>query len=207
MRRGWPALPVLAVFGIAAGTGLKVRERPQEVEGVRLQPVAKGLVAPLYLTAPPGDPRLFVVEQPGRIRVIRDGRLLPAPFLDLTDKVSYGGERGLLGLAFHPRFATNGRFYVNYTDRHGDGCAIVGGFVYRGRAVPALAGQYVYSDYCSGWLRSFRYEGAAAVDRHAWRIARPGPVLSFGEDAAGELYLLAASGTVYRLAAAGATTR
>jgi hypothetical protein len=321
-----------------------------------------------------------VVEQPGRIRVIRDGRLLPAPFLDITDKVAYGGEQGLLGLAFHPHYATNGRFYVDYTDRHGDtrvegyvasptadtadrasahqvlfvaqpyanhnggdvlfgpdgmlyvgmgdggsggdphgngqnlgtllgkllrldvdgaapyavpadnpfvgrqgarpeiwayglrnpwrlafdrtagllyiadvgqnlweevdvapaaakgldygwnrmegahcygmglcsregltlpvleyghgeGCAIVGGFVYRGRAVPALAGQYVYSDYCSGWLRSFRYDGAAAVDRRAWRIARPGPVLSFGEDAAGELYLLAASGTVYRLEA------
>jgi hypothetical protein len=78
------------------------------------------LVAPLYLTAPPGDPRLFIVEQPGRICVVRDGRLLPKPFLDLSAKVSYGGERGLLSVAFHPRYATNGRFYVNYTDRRGD---------------------------------------------------------------------------------------
>jgi len=54
------------------------------------------LEAPLYLTAPPGDPRLFIVEQPGRVRVVRDGRLLPKPFLDLSAKVSYGGERGPL---------------------------------------------------------------------------------------------------------------
>ena len=52
----------------------------------------------LHSTSPlhPGDPRLFIVEHPGRIRVVRDGRLLPKPFLDLSAKVSYGGERGLL---------------------------------------------------------------------------------------------------------------
>lgn len=381
MRRGWMAVAALAALGAVSAGGLKLRERSQEQAGVILQPVAEGLVAPLYLTAPAGDPRLFVVEQPGRIRVIRDGRLLPEPFLDITDKVGYGGERGLLGLAFHPRYAANGRFYVDYTDRHGDtrverytarpaadvadrasahpvlfvaqpyanhnggdvlfgpdgmlyvgmgdggsggdprgngqnlgtllgkllrldvdgaepyasppdnpfvgragarpeiwayglrnpwrmafdrtagllyiadvgqnlweevdvapaaakglnygwnrmegthcygiglcsregltlpvleyghgdGCAIVGGFVYRGHAVPALAGQYVYSDYCGGWLRSFRTDGAAAVDRRTWRVPSPGEILSFGEDAAGELYLLAANGTVYRLAVA-----
>ncbi len=82
--------------------------------------VASGLSAPLLLTAPPGDPRLFVVEQGGRIRIINGGTLQPTPFLDLSDRVSNGGERGLLGLAFHPGFGRNGVIVVNYTDREGD---------------------------------------------------------------------------------------
>jgi glucose/arabinose dehydrogenase len=386
MKRGWLVVGTVALLGVAAGALLRVRERLPEEAGIALQPVATGLEAPLYLAAPPGDGRLFVVEQPGRIRVIRDGRLLPRPFLDISAKVGYGGERGLLGLAFHPRYAVNGRFYVDYTDRHGDtrveryaatpsadtadpssahpvlfvaqpyanhnggdvlfgpdgmlyvgmgdggsggdprgngqslgtllgkllrldvdraepyavppdnpfvgrpgarpeiwayglrnpwrlafdstegllyiadvgqnlweevdvaaasarglnygwnrmegahcyriglcsregltlptleyghgdGCAIVGGFVYRGRNLPAEVGRYFYSDYCGGWLRSFRYEHGTATEARAWRVRRPGPVLSFGQDAAGELYLLAANGTVYRLAPDPAAAR
>src|SRR5262249_61179717 len=64
--------------------------------------------------------RLFVVEQGGRIRIVRDGRLLPAPFLDLSDRLRAGGERGLLGLAFHPRYRENGFLYVDYTDLQGN---------------------------------------------------------------------------------------
>ncbi len=80
--------------------------------------VASGLASPLDLQFAPGDrSRIFVVEQPGRIRVIRDGTLQAAPFLDVSARVSSGGERGLLGLAFHPGYASNGRFFVNYTDR------------------------------------------------------------------------------------------
>ena len=82
--------------------------------------VADGLDSPVWLTSPPGDARLFVVEQPGRIRVIEGGRLLPMPFLDLTDRVRDGGERGLLSVAFHPHYRTNGFLYVDYTDRNGD---------------------------------------------------------------------------------------
>ena len=82
--------------------------------------VAGGLNAPVDLQAAPGDrARLFVVEQVGRIRIIRNGAVLLAPFLDIVDRVGSGGERGLLGLAFHPSFAQNGRFFVNYTDRSG----------------------------------------------------------------------------------------
>jgi glucose/arabinose dehydrogenase len=82
--------------------------------------VARGLSSPLDLQSAPGDrSRVFVVEQTGRIRVIRDGTLLSAPFLDVSDRISSGGERGLLGLAFHPNYAQNGRFFVNYTDRPG----------------------------------------------------------------------------------------
>jgi glucose/arabinose dehydrogenase len=63
---------------------------------------------------------LFVVEQAGRIRVIRGEQVLSSPYLDITQKVTYGGERGLLGLAFSPSFKTNGHFYVNYVDTSGD---------------------------------------------------------------------------------------
>jgi glucose/arabinose dehydrogenase len=83
--------------------------------------VARGLQAPLDLQAPPGDrSRLFVVEQGGRIRIVRGGTVVSAPFLDIASRVRAGGEQGLLGLAFHPQYAQNGRFFVNYTDRNGD---------------------------------------------------------------------------------------
>jgi glucose/arabinose dehydrogenase len=87
---------------------------------IRLARVAGGLEKPLLVVSPPGDARLFVVEQVGRIRIIEGGRVLRQPFLDLSGQVSGGAEQGLLGLAFHPRYAENGRFFVNYTDRAGD---------------------------------------------------------------------------------------
>lgn len=88
---------------------------------VKLERVADGLEQPVFVTAAPGDARrLFVVEQTGRIRVIRDGQLLAEPFLDLSSQVSTGGERGLLGLAFHPGYVVNGWFFVHYTDSSGD---------------------------------------------------------------------------------------
>jgi glucose/arabinose dehydrogenase len=73
---------------------------------------------PLYVTAPPRDRRrIFVVEQGGRIVVVRGGRQLPTPFLDLRGQVTAGGEQGLLGLAFAPDYATSGLFYVYFTGR------------------------------------------------------------------------------------------
>ena len=352
--------------------------------GLQLVPVVtSGLSSPLYLTAPDGDPRLFIVEQAGRIRVVRGGQLLTQPFLDITDRVASGGEEGLLGLAFHPNYAANGYFYVDYThlnsagdtlytlverytvsaapdsadsashklilrivqpysnhngglvmfgpdgmlyigmgdggsggdpenraqdpdallgkllridvdhgdpyaippdnpfatsggapeiwalglrnpwrfafDRgagllyiadvgqnlweevnvtpagqaglnygwritegahcfnpnpcsttglvqpaveysHADGCSVTGGFVYRGSLAPPLVGQYFYSDYCGGWLRSFSYASGAVAGQTSWSLnVSLGLVLSLGEDAAGELYVLAANGRVYRI--------
>jgi glucose/arabinose dehydrogenase len=83
--------------------------------------VASGFRSPLDLQAAPGDlERLYVVEQGGRIQVIRNGEVQPAPFLDISARIRTGGERGLLGLAFHPDFATNRRFFVNYTNPSGD---------------------------------------------------------------------------------------
>ena len=87
---------------------------------VKLQEVARGLAFPLYLTSPPDDPRLFVVEKGGAIRIIKGGTLLPLPFLDLAGQVSTGSEQGLLGLAFDPAYETTGRFIVHYTDVAGD---------------------------------------------------------------------------------------
>jgi Glucose / Sorbosone dehydrogenase len=78
--------------------------------------------SPTYLTSPPGDTeRLFVVEQGGRIRIVRNGAVLPADFLDLTGLVLSGGERGLLSMAFAPDYASTGRFYVYYTARDPQG--------------------------------------------------------------------------------------
>ena len=347
-------------------------------QGLALETIATGLEHPVHLTAPAGDPRLFVVEQPGRIRIIAGGRLLPRPFLDITNRVLDGGERGLLSVAFHPGYARNGFFYVNYTDRHGDtaieryavsrdpdladrasavrvlsiaqpysnhngglvafapdgmlwigtgdggsggdphgngqnpaallgkllridvdhgspyaiprdnpfasgrggrpeiwatgmrnpwrfsfdrpsglvyiadvgqnlweeidvapitaagldygwnrkeglhdfrpvahdrtaltppaleyghrdGCSVTGGLVYRGSALPALRGHYLFSDYCSGWIRSFRYAAGQATDLREWQGLNPGPVASFGEDARGEAYVVGYDGRIFRI--------
>jgi glucose/arabinose dehydrogenase len=83
-----------------------------------LELVTQGLDEPLFVTSPPGDTRLFVVEKLGAIRIIKDGQLLETPFLDIPvvgDSAGTGNEQGLLGLAFHPRYAMNGRFYIFYT--------------------------------------------------------------------------------------------
>jgi glucose/arabinose dehydrogenase len=343
--------------------------------------IAGGMSNPLYLVAPAADPRLFVVEQAGRVRIIENRQLLETPFLDITDRVQSGGERGLLSVAFHPQYETNGHFYVSYTDdggdskieryavssdpnradpssaklilsvqqpfsnhngglivfgpdamlyvglgdggsggdpqgngqnvstllgsllridvdggdpyavpadnpfvgqtgadeiwgyglrnpwrfsfdreagqlyiadvgqnrweevnvtpssaeglnygwnvmegthcfssdpcdaaglvmpvveySHSDGCSVTGGYVYRGTAIPEIQGHYFYSDYCSGFLRSFRYSGGSLSDERIWDVGSLGNVLSFGEDAAGELYVLSANGNVYRIVEAG----
>ena len=111
--RHWPLLALLAAAlafpaSAAGGTGLSLQR-------------VGGFDQPVHVTAPPGDERrLFVVEQEGRIRVVRDGRTLPGAFLDLRDRVGCCGEQGLFSLAFAPDYARTGRFYVSYTDRSGD---------------------------------------------------------------------------------------
>jgi hypothetical protein len=319
------------------------------------------------------------VEQVGRIKIIKSGQVLSQPFLDIVARVSSGGERGLLSVAFHPSYAANGFFYVNFTDlagntrverfkvssnpdiadasssklilgvtqpfaNHngglnlfgpdgmlyiglGDGgssgdpqgngqrtntllgkilridvdngdpysipsgnpfvtqsgarpeiwayglrnpwrfsfdraaallfvadvgqgsleeidvvpatragvnygwnimegsscfgsatcsqnglerpvveynhsggaCSVTGGFAYRGSAVPELTGHYFYSDYCAGFVRSFLYSNGAATDQRTWDVGTIGSVTSFGEDAAGEMYVIVQQGRVYRI--------
>ena len=349
-----------------------------------LQKVASGLSAPVFLTAPAGDPRLFIVEQAGTIRIVQSGNVLSTPFLDITSSVASGGERGLLSMAFDPLYASTGFFFIYFTDLNGDiaieryqvssgdpnlanpsplriltiphrdfpnhngglvtfgpdgflylgtgdgggggdtlgngqnlnallgkllridvsnassvqpyaipstnpfagqigrrgeiwayglrnpwryafdaatdflyigdvgqnrmeevdvaaaataglnygwnitegtlcypnapcntegltlpvleyahdasgGCAIIGGRVYLGNAIPELQGRYFYSDLCSGWLRSFVYSNGTAIEKTDWGITNAGQILSFGEDAQGELYMLASSGTIYKV--------
>jgi glucose/arabinose dehydrogenase len=367
------ARTVALVAGLLGCSDSKPTEPEPLPAALAVTQVVAGLSSPVFLTAPPGDARLFVVEQPGRIRIIENGALVTNPFLDIASVVASGGERGLLGLAFHPRYSTNGFFYVNYTgldghtrvvrytvsstDRNvanaasakliirvdqpyanhnggmiafgpddmlyigmGDGgsggdpqnhaqtrsdllgdllrlnvdvgdpytpaagnpflstpnvlpeiwayglrnpwrfsfdrtggnlyigdvgqdareeinvvaatqggqnygwkimegtqcyattpcsqtgltlpvldyghsgaCSVTGGYVYRGSAIPGIVGHYFYSDYCGGWLRSFRYVGGAATEQHDWGLAL-GDVLSFGQDDAGELYILTGNG-------------
>jgi glucose/arabinose dehydrogenase len=101
---------------LSCGAGAPVAGTPALTATV----IASGFAQPLDMQSNGVDCRLFVVEQQGRIRIVRDGAVLDPPFLDARSLTAPGGERGLLGLAFHPRYATNGRFYVNYTDKSGD---------------------------------------------------------------------------------------
>ncbi len=346
--------------------------------GLATQVIATGLDSPDFATSPPGDARIFVLEQTGTIRIVRDGKLLPHPFLDLRARIASGGERGLLGLAFHPAFARNGVFFVDYTDRkgdtridrfrvsrdpdradsasgtmllhvpqpyanhnggmiafgpdgmlyvglgdggsggdphgngqslgtllgkllridvdhgtpyaipadnpftrtrgarpeiwayglrnpwrfsfdraaptlvigdvgqnqweeidvadarvgglnygwnlreglhafrwtlgsnahpadpvieysHRDGCSVTGGYVYRGAALPELRGTYFFSDWCGGWLRSFRWSAGRVSEKRLWSLPSLGRVTSFGEDGAGELLVTTSEGRLLRL--------
>jgi glucose/arabinose dehydrogenase len=368
------AVALAALFGACSGSEDSVQP-PPPAELV-LTPVASGLGFPVFLAAPVNDARLFILEKPGRIRIVENGALLPAPFLDIVSLVSSSGEQGLLGLAFHPRYATNGFFYINYTDlagrtrivrytasanvanpasakliieidqpysnhnggmiafgpdgmlyvgmgdggsggdphghgqdrttllgdmlrldidggdpyrpapgnpyigrtdgrpeiwasglrnpwrfsfdrtagtmyiadvgqgsqeeinvvpstqananygwriMEGDACygsatcdrtgltlpvltygrtqgqSVTGGYVYRGNAIPGLRGHYFYSGYVGGWLRSFRYANGTVQDQREWEIADSGNITSFGEDSNGELYMMNAGGTVFRI--------
>ncbi len=101
------------------------RATAQTSTTLRLVPVLSGLEGPLYVTsAHDGSNRLFVVEQDGRIKVLQPGASAPTVFLDITAKVLSFNEQGLLGLAFHPQFATNRRFFIDYI-RRSDGSTVV----------------------------------------------------------------------------------
>jgi glucose/arabinose dehydrogenase len=114
--------PAVAPVGPPPGTDQLVPVPADIAEKVELRQVVRGLSRPVLLTFAPGDTRrrLFILEQhAGRIRILENGRLLPKPFLQIGG-LSDGNEQGLLGLAFHPRFAENGRLFVNYTARDKD---------------------------------------------------------------------------------------
>jgi hypothetical protein len=371
-------LVLLAAVTLSAcfddGTGPPI----ETVDDLRAVEIVSGLVSPVHLTTPAGDARLFVVDQPGIIYVVRNGTRLATPFLDISAEVAYGGERGLFSMAFDPEYDSTGLFWVNYTDNAGDTrveryrvsadpdvadagsaelvlhvdqpasnhnggqiafgpdgmlyvgmgdgggggdvqnhgqnrstllgallrldvrtlpyaipadnpfagsvddrpeiwgyglrnpwrfsfddvagdlyigdvgqgeweeinavaadeapvnygwrimegthcynpsscnqtglrlpvheyshdegrCSVTGGHVYRGEDLTGLQGHYFYSDYCTGFLRSFRVTGGSATEHREWNVGDLGNVLSFGEDSAGELYVLTGGGRVYRL--------
>lgn len=112
--------------------------RASEASTFDLTPVVThGLRSPLFLThAGDGSGHLFIVEQPGTIRVVVQGVLRDKPFLDITERVLSGGERGLLGVAFHPDYRRNGRFFVNY-NRQQDGATVLAEYHREGQTLQA----------------------------------------------------------------------
>lgn len=161
------AATVLATFALIAG------QAPPAAAAVSLRLVAfmGGLASPVEITnAHDGSGRLFVVEQAGRIRIVsRGGSLVATPFLDIRSRVACCGERGLLGVAFHPAYRKNGRFYVSYTD---------------------ATGALVVAEYRRSATSSSR---ASTTERRLLRIPHPtyanhnGGQLAFGPD--GYLYI------------------
>jgi glucose/arabinose dehydrogenase len=104
-----------AVFAACGGGGGSEAGAPPAPGGYRFTEVASGLGPLVHVTAPRGERRrLYVVEQEGRIRILENGRVT-GTLLDIRSRVVCCGEQGLLSVAFHPRFARNGRYYVNYT--------------------------------------------------------------------------------------------
>jgi glucose/arabinose dehydrogenase len=109
------AVSLTAIIVFTAGSGGASAQG-----GLRLAQIGS-FDAPVHVAAAPGSDRLlFVVEQPGSIRVLRDGTTLDRPFLDIRDRVKYGGEQGLLSIAFDPGYAHNRRFYVYYVNNDGN---------------------------------------------------------------------------------------
>ena len=114
VRSRQTTLVLAAIFSLVAST---------VSAQIGTQLVVSGLDNPVFVTSPPDDTRLFVVQQNGLIRIVQGGSLLPTPFLDLSSIVTLSGEQGLLGMAFHPNYATNGRFFLSYTVTLGTGAA------------------------------------------------------------------------------------
>lgn len=108
-----PCLRSTCLLAVLGGFASPARLHAQPLS---LQQTAAGFNQPLFVTAPQGDARLFVVEKGGTIRVVQGGSTLATPFLDMSASVSTAGEGGLLGMAFDPNYASNGRVYVNYID-------------------------------------------------------------------------------------------
>src|SRR3990172_2158244 len=115
LRRVVVAL-LLTTMPLASASGAVVPSRIQ----LGLTKVVGGLSSPVGVTnAGDGSDRLFVVEKTGAVRIVKGGSLLATPFIDIGRSVSDGGEQGLLGLAFHPSYETNGKLYLSYTDLRG----------------------------------------------------------------------------------------
>src|SRR5689334_24659376 len=120
--RVWPAIGfALLAAGCKDGGDIQPGSPPPPVSqsfDVRLQEVtaAAGLDGPMDLQAPAGDPRLFIAERPGRIRIVQNGALLVTPFLDVSSRVYTDGEAGLLSFAFDPQFPASHFVYVHFVE-------------------------------------------------------------------------------------------
>ena len=163
--------------------------------GVRPEIWASGLRNPWRFTFDAPSNRLYIADVGETAREEIDVVAADAAGLNYGWRLMEGAT------CFNP--ATNCTAGVSltlptYEYSHAEGCAVVGGYVYRGAAIPELAGHYFYSDYCEGWLRSFRWTGSRTTDFHVWEgISLPGAV-SFGRDGAGELYMIG-DGRVWKI--------
>ncbi|HVE64149.1 MAG TPA: PQQ-dependent sugar dehydrogenase [Mycobacteriales bacterium] len=118
LGRGGVVLASLAALLVAGAPTYAIDPRTVRIGLTR---VASGLRSPVAIAASPdGTGRIFIAEQGGRVRLITSSGLAATPYVDITSRVSSGGERGLLGIAFHPAFKTNGYFFLSYTDAEGD---------------------------------------------------------------------------------------
>jgi glucose/arabinose dehydrogenase len=110
------ATAVLVAFALAVGCSAP----NADALSLKAVPIVHGLSSPVFVTSVRGHDGLYIVQQNGVVRLYRDGRLLPTPFLDLRSRVSCCGERGLLSIALDPHFLTNHRLFVSYTNTSGD---------------------------------------------------------------------------------------
>jgi glucose/arabinose dehydrogenase len=116
-----PALAAATAGDLPAAAAIRVPAAAPADARIALSLRVSGLSKPVFLTsADDGTSRLFIVEQSGRIKVLKGTRVLSTPFLSLAGSVSGGFEQGLLGLAFHPNYETNRKLYVNFTNRSGN---------------------------------------------------------------------------------------
>jgi glucose/arabinose dehydrogenase len=140
-------LPSCASNGSASSTAPATANDAARVHLVRVG----NFSSPVYVTAPKGDnSRVFVVERAGRIMLVKNGKQLSAPFLDIRGDVSSGGERGLLSMAFAPDYAQSGNFYIYYTD-HGGNIRVqeLGRSSNPDRADPSTRRQVLFQDHSS----------------------------------------------------------
>lgn len=120
LKTGWPMLILLILLtGCTSQASQPDDSRLQPGGQIRLEPIGS-FDQPIQVISPPGDPRLFVVERHGTVKVSSDGTWLPEPFLDISERVSTEQERGLFSMAFPPNYAASGRAYLSYTDPVGD---------------------------------------------------------------------------------------
>jgi glucose/arabinose dehydrogenase len=119
---GHARLGMNGTFGVATRPTPPSSQPPVDTSGLATLSRIGGFERPVLVTAPPGDRRrVFVVEQTGTVRIVRDGATLPTPYLDLRDRVKFSSEPGLLSIAFAPDYATSGLVYVFYNSTAGNG--------------------------------------------------------------------------------------
>ena len=180
------ALAAAVVLATASGAALS------QVK-IRLEPLVTALNTPLAMVQPAGDARMFIIEQNGRIKILEGGKLRPTPFLDIRSKIPAlhhdFDERGLLGLAFHPKFKENGKFYVAYS-AHLDYQADLGQMLWYSHS--NVVEEYTVS---RGDKNTADPSSARRIHSVAWpQFNHNGHWIGFGKD--GMLYVQAGGGVV-----------